>query len=163
VYYESQDGKFWTRPSLGVRGYGATKDTNILMEGAPQSVFVDPHGDADERYKAVWHADYDLDTFAADWKGQKPYTQMALETAPGTKLFINAVTQLAGHILVEVADYNRNALPGRSFDDAIPIRGDSYLTQVTWKNATDLGVEKGTPVMLRFRLDHAKIYFLEFR
>jgi hypothetical protein len=82
--------------------------------------------------------------------------------APGRKLRINAVTTRAGSVSVEAAGLDGKPLPGRAFADAQRIIGDQYRTSVTWKDAADLGVEPGQPVALRFRLDQAKIYGLEF-
>ncbi|MBC7287304.1 MAG: hypothetical protein H5T86_04505 [Armatimonadetes bacterium] len=73
------------------------------------------------------------------------------------RLRINAVTQRAGSILLEVA-----GVPGRSFADCDPIIGDHYRKSVTCKGQEDLGVSKETPVVLRFRLDKAKIFGLDF-
>jgi hypothetical protein len=77
-------------------------------------------------------------------------------------LLINAVTQRAGSIKVEAADLSGNPLAGRSFADAAPIVGDQYKAAVTWKDAGDIGLSKGQPVIFRFRMDKAKIYGLEF-
>lgn len=81
---------------------------------------------------------------------------------PGKRLLINAVTQRTGQILVEAADLVGKPLPGHSFEDAVPIIGDQYRQPVKWKNAEDLGVKEGEPVMLRFRMKQAKIYGLDF-
>jgi hypothetical protein len=81
---------------------------------------------------------------------------------PGKSLRINAVTRRAGNILVEAADLEGKPLADHAFDDAIAIVGDQYRQPVRWKKCDDLGVEKGQPVVLRFRLNHARIYALEF-
>jgi hypothetical protein len=82
--------------------------------------------------------------------------------APGAKLRINAVTARAGSILVEAAGLDGKPLPGRSFDDAVPIIGDQHRTIVKWNGADTHGVEVGKPIVLRFRMDKAKLYGLEF-
>ncbi|WP_428937938.1 hypothetical protein [Fontivita pretiosa] len=108
---------------------------------------------------AVWPKGR-LMAIVADGQGQ---FSTPLFLPPGKTLKINAVTERAGSILVEVAGPDNQPLPGRSFADAQPIIGDQCLTTVTWKNeANDLGVEPGKPIMLRFRLDKARIYGLEF-
>lgn len=81
---------------------------------------------------------------------------------PGRKLRINAVTQRAGHILVEVADLQGKPLPGRTFDDVEPIQGDQYRALVNWKGSEDLGYKEGQPIVLRFRMDQANLFGLEF-
>ncbi|MBC7287307.1 MAG: hypothetical protein H5T86_04520 [Armatimonadetes bacterium] len=81
---------------------------------------------------------------------------------PGRKLLINAVTARAGSIVVEVADLNGAPVSGRTFADAHPVIGDQYRKPVTWKGQDDLGVPDGTPVMLRFRVEKAKLFALDF-
>ncbi len=80
---------------------------------------------------------------------------------PGQKLRINCVTRRAGSVLVAVTRRDGQFLPGRSFDDAVPIVGDQFRTPVRWKSGDDLG-PAGQPVCLRFRLDRATLYALDF-
>ena len=82
--------------------------------------------------------------------------------APGRRLRINAVTQRAGHVLVAVTRRDGTFLPGRSFDDAVPVVGDQHRTLVQWQGGDDLGNEDGQPIALRFRINRAKIYGLDF-
>ncbi len=82
---------------------------------------------------------------------------------PGRKVLINALTPRAGEIRVEVAtDPEGKTVAGRSFEECKPLIGDCYKTPITWNGQEDLGSREGTPVILRFRLDHAQIFGLEF-
>jgi hypothetical protein len=82
---------------------------------------------------------------------------------PGRKLLINALTQRAGSLLIEVAGRSGGeALPGRSFADCDPIIGDQFRQLVTWKGEPDFGFEAGAAILLRFRLEKASIYCLDF-
>jgi len=81
---------------------------------------------------------------------------------PGRTLRINAVTMRGGSILVEVAALNGKPLPGRSFSEARRITGDHHWTAVTWNGQTDLGYVDGAGVILRFRMDQAQLFGLEF-
>ena len=81
---------------------------------------------------------------------------------PGRKVRINALTQRAGHVRVEVCDIDGKTIPGRSFDDAIEIIGDQHRTPLTWKGGDDLGIEAGEAVILRFRMSKAKLFGLDF-
>jgi hypothetical protein len=81
---------------------------------------------------------------------------------PGRKLKINATTSLAGSIVVEVAGWDYNPLPGRTFADANPLSGDLFRQPVTWKTGDDLGHADGTSVILRFKMRNAKLFGLEF-
>jgi hypothetical protein len=89
------------------------------------------------------------------------FTTMAFLT-PSNKLLINALTPRSGYVRVEAADLHGKPIPGHTFADSIPIIGDQYRTMVRWQGAEDLGVKAGEPVVLRFRMDRAKIYGLEF-
>ena len=82
---------------------------------------------------------------------------------PGRKLLINAVTKRAGSILVAATNRHGAFVAGRSFDDAVPIIGDQYRTVVKWKGGDELGVEPGQPISLRFRMNKATIYGLDFQ
>jgi hypothetical protein len=81
---------------------------------------------------------------------------------PGRKLRINAVTPRAGSILVEVAGNDRKPLAGRSFAESTPIVGDHHATVVNWKGTDDLGHPENSAIVLRFRMDQARIFSLEF-
>jgi hypothetical protein len=81
---------------------------------------------------------------------------------PGSKLRINAVTRRAGDILVEVARLDGKPVAGRSFEQAKPLVGDLYQHAVAWDGAGDLGTAPGQPVILRFRMNKARIFGLEF-
>ena len=49
----STNGVDWERPSIGLVEYGGNKDNNLLIRGFTGSVFVDPNGSADARYKLI--------------------------------------------------------------------------------------------------------------
>ena len=82
----------------------------------------------------------------------------------GTKLYLNALTKRTGSVRVAVQKGYRGSgiLPGRDFEDCIPIVGDQPRTLVRWKEAEDLGIELGEPVILLFQLEQAALYGLEF-
>jgi len=77
--------------------------------------------------------------------------------APGRKLKLNAVTQRVGGVRVEVMGIN-----GRKFADCDPLVGDLPWQLVTWKGQSDMGVKAGNAVRLRFELDSATIYGIQF-
>ena len=53
-------------------------------------------------------------------------------------------------------------LPGHSLDEAVPIVGVQYRTPVTWSGGDTLGNEAGQPICLRFRMNQARLYSLDF-
>lgn len=81
---------------------------------------------------------------------------------PGRKLRINAITKRAGAIAAEVATMDGKPIPGRTFADSVPIVGDQFRTQVVWKEHEDLGFPDDQGITIRFRLDKAKVFGLEF-
>lgn len=80
----------------------------------------------------------------------------------GNRLLINAVTKRAGRILVEAADLDGNPIPGMEFENSMPVTGDCYRTPVVWKGHEDLGIQPGQAVSLRFKMEEASIYSLDF-
>ena len=82
--------------------------------------------------------------------------------APGRKMRINADVRRGGRILVEVADLGHKTLPGRSFEECVPVIGDHHRTIVAWKGGDDLGHADGGAIMLRFRMDRARLFGIEF-
>jgi len=93
---------------------------------------------------------------------------------PGRTMRVNAVTKRAGGMQVEVVRIVDEAkirpfqpyeetIPGRTFDDCDVIRGDHLWTPVTWRGESDLGHVEGEGMILRFRMDRAQIFGLEFR
>ena len=102
---------------------------------------------------AVWSKGRMVGLEAAD---QGEFTMIQI-IAPGKVLKINALTQRAGWIKVEVLGKADRGLP-----DCTPIVGDQLWTQVTWKAASDLGIDPGQPVALRFQLSHATLFGVEF-
>lgn len=82
--------------------------------------------------------------------------------APGRRIRVNASIQRAGRLTVEAARLSGEAILGREFENAIPLFGDCPCSAVTWKEHDDLGVDPGEPVILRFRLEAACIYYVDF-
>jgi len=54
-YFESSDGKNWTKPNLGITEFEGNRDNNLIDQGVGLSIFVDPIAPPDEKYKAMWH------------------------------------------------------------------------------------------------------------
>ena len=81
---------------------------------------------------------------------------------PGRRLRINALVRRGGSLRVEVAGMNGDAFPIRSFAEARPLMGDLFWTPVAWNGQDDLGSPEGSPIRLRFKLDQAQLYGLEF-
>ena len=87
----------------------------------------------------------------------------------GGPIEINARTTKAGSVEVELwaseSPGNRESLgspikpiPGYTFDECIPFRGDELWTPLQWKDKGNLSQLKGKRVQLRIRLSSAKIF-----
>jgi len=51
----SEDGIHWERPRLGLREYRGDRDNNLFpLHAVEASVFLDPHGPAEKRYKLLY-------------------------------------------------------------------------------------------------------------
>ena len=99
---------------------------------------------------------------ALEAPGKGEFTTVAF-VPPGRKLKINAVTKRVTDIRVEVVDYlSGQAISGRTFEDCVPIVGDHLWSTVTWKGSDDMGFKDPAAIMLRFKMDKAKIFGLEF-
>lgn len=99
---------------------------------------------------------------AIEAKEEGYFTTVAI-TSPGERLYINAVVKRAGAITVEAADMHGKTIPGREFENCVPIAGDAFRQIVAWNGQDCLGVSPGQPVILRFRMNHAAVYALDFQ
>ena len=67
----------------------------------------------------------------------------------------------AGEVLAQVVDVTRKPLEGYTFDDCIPITGDSLKAPVQWKTHRDLsGLVGKDRIRLEFRMSDARVYSL---
>ena len=82
--------------------------------------------------------------------------------APGRRLYLNAVTRRAGHVKVAISRLDGSFVEGRDFPDAVPLVGDLFRAPVTWRGHDDLGVAEGEAVIIRFLMERATIYYLDF-
>ena len=83
-------------------------------------------------------------------------------TFEGDKLTLNFATSAAGSIRVEVQDANGQAIPGRTLDECTPIYGDELARTVAWKDGSDLRSLAGKPARLRFAMQDADLFAVQF-
>jgi hypothetical protein len=176
--FSSNDSKAWSKipgsPVIGTNKFGqwdggcmfAFPSLVELPNGdwaLPYTGFVYPH-----KYpRGAWAYDIGMAVWpkgrlvALEAPDAGEFTTVAF-IPPGKKLRINALTKRAGSILVEACDVDAKPLPGRSFEDAHPIIGDQYRTPVTWKGGDELGAAEGSAVVLRVRMEKAKLFSFDF-
>jgi len=84
-------------------------------------------------------------------------------TFQGRELALNVSTSAAGQVRVEIQDANGAPLPGYALADSKPVIGDELERVVTWKNGSDVAALAGKPVRLRFVMNEADLYAIQFR
>lgn len=80
-------------------------------------------------------------------------------TFEGSKLTLNLLSK--GETRVEVQDENGKAIPGFTLEDNTPLKGDFIDEAVSWKGGS-LSSHAGKPVRLRFALQDAELFALQF-
>ena len=68
----------------------------------------------------------------------------------------------AGKVLVEIQDEKGSAISGFSLADCDPIKTDSIRHVVSWKGTKDLTQLAGKTVRLKFRIQDARLFALQF-
>ena len=105
-----------------------------------------------------------LDGFASV---RAPYAGGELVTKPfsfsGSQLSINYDTSAAGSLRVEVQDSDGQPIAGYALDDAQEIVGDEMERVVSWQAGTDVGPLQRKPIRLRFVMNDADVYSLQFQ
>lgn len=101
-YFESSDGKSWTRPDLGLIEYEGSKENNLFTL-AGHYVFIDPSAPPAERYKSMWAARADP-KIIAEYRKNRPISVHAAEEDPGRFHSIRAAVSPDGFNWMELAD-----------------------------------------------------------
>ena len=84
-------------------------------------------------------------------------------TFTGNELTLNVATSAAGSVQVELQDTNGNPLPGYSLEENDVLFGNSLDKSVSWNGNSDLTALVEQPVRIRFVLNDADLYSLQFR
>jgi hypothetical protein len=80
---------------------------------------------------------------------------------PGGRIQLNASIRPTGHLQVAIEWLGRGEVPGRGFEDADRLAGEGLALPVTWHGEASLGHE-GCPIVLHFRLRHARLFGVTF-
>ena len=126
---------------------------------ATGAVFLDPHTLPEKRYKSVRNIYLTWEQFEAKELRESTTADIM---PPGRKLRVIALTQRAGGIRVEITMLSDNELPGRGFADRRPIQGDQFRTLVTWTGQDALGCGTNQPIIIRVKMDHARLFGIQF-
>jgi hypothetical protein len=107
----------------------------------------------------TFRADGFVSVHAGEAEGQ-------METYPlsfaGDKLLLNYAAAPGGSVCVEIQDADGKPLPGFTREDCEPLSGDSIDQQVRWKSGASVGSLAGKPVRLRFVIQNADVYAMQF-
>lgn len=99
-----------------------------------------------------------LDGFASLHAGYQPGTLLTKRFIfSGNRLSLNFATSAAGEIQVEVLNET-----GKVIGTSHPIIGDAIDQDVVWKDDFKIGSVAGNPIQLRFTLQDADIFALQF-
>lgn len=104
-----------------------------------------------------------LDGFASV---RAPFSGGEMITKPitftGNRLELNFATSAAGRIRVEIQDVNGDPIPGFTLEDCQDIVGNRISQTVAWTGGSNVGALAGTPIRLRFKMQDADLYALQF-
>ena len=75
---------------------------------------------------------------------------------------MNFATSAAGSIRIEVQEDSGRPIEGLTLDDCPEIFGDEIERVVHFKHGSDLGHLVGQPIRLRFVLQDADLYSIQF-
>jgi hypothetical protein len=81
----------------------------------------------------------------------------------GERLVLNVSTAAAGGVRVEFQDEAGRPVEGLGADDCDTVWGDTVEHVVSWRGKADVGHLAGEPVRLRFVMNDADLYALQFR
>jgi hypothetical protein len=81
----------------------------------------------------------------------------------GNELSLNYSTSAGGSARVEIQDAAGNPLPGYGLEDHQALVGDAIDHVAVWKKGKDVGALSGKAVRLRFVLQEADVFSLQFR
>lgn len=156
----------FVRPGLGLENW--TSRTNYMVRG------VVPTGEGEMSVyiqRNYGQPSHHLQRLTLRTDGfvsvHAPYAGGEMTTKPltfdGGELMLNFAMSAAGSIRVEIQDAQGKPIEGFTADDCDELIGDFVLHQVTWKGNGDVSGLAGTPVRLRFVMNDADLYALQFQ
>jgi hypothetical protein len=80
----------------------------------------------------------------------------------GKELSINYAVGKGGNARIEIQDADGRPIPGFSLEDSRPMTGDAVAESAQWKRGSDVSTLSGRPVRLRFVLQDADLYSMQF-
>lgn len=173
VFMSSRDGVMWDRPFLqswspaGPDERNWTERSNmpvwgiVATESEPNefSMYVSEHYRwPTNRLRRVSVRRHGFASVRATKAGE--FVTKPIKFA-GDQLMLNYATSAVGSVQVEVQDEAGNPLPGFAAEDCETLFGDELNRRVQWKGG-DLAKHSGKPVRLRFVMNDADVYSMQF-
>ena len=152
-------GRWWNENCCPAWGFVTTRSQ---MQGAPQelSLYCNESYGTDQgnlrRYTLR------LDGFVsvhADDEGEMCTRPLRFS---GTRLVINVATSAVGSVRVEIQDRMGRAIEGFKLSDCREIYGDDTQLEVRWETGRSLAELSGEVIRLRFVVDDADLYAVQF-
>jgi hypothetical protein len=81
----------------------------------------------------------------------------------GRELVINYSTSAGGSVRVEILDGSGQPIPDFTLADSRNLVGDAIEQPVSWKNGSDVSSLAGQPIRLRFVMQEADLFAMQFR
>jgi hypothetical protein len=81
----------------------------------------------------------------------------------GRELFINSSTSAGGSVRIEIQDDSGQPVPGFTLADSRNLVGDAIEQLAGWKNGSDVSSLAGKPVRVRFVMQEADLFAIQFR
>ena len=75
----------------------------------------------------------------------------------GKYLFAN-IDASGGELIAEIVDIEGKAIAPFTFENCIPLKGNTTISKIGWKSGDDLSVFNDKPVRFRFKLKNGKFY-----
>lgn len=145
------------RPGLGARGWGnrANYITLNAVPTSPTHMSFFMYGGA----QYVSRLDGFISVNAGYEEGEFLTRSLSFS---GNRLDLNYSTSGAGRIRVEIQNADGQPIPGFTLDESEVIYGDHISRQVQWNESNDVSQLAGQPVRLRFVMNEADLYSIQF-
>jgi hypothetical protein len=169
----SRDGISWSRPTHApvialapgshslYAGQGLTRDGDriALYFTRYQAPHSGPYVFDGGIGRALWR----IDGFTSMNAGASPgYFETPPLVFRGSRLELNLACGLWGSVRVELRDASGQVLPKYSAANCLPLTGDSTAALVRWRSGSALDQLAGTPLVLRFEMQNAKLFAFQF-
>jgi hypothetical protein len=154
------------RPGIGLKNWVSRTNypaLNIVQTGPTEmSLYVQQdYGQASAHLQRFTMRLDGIASIRADFGGGELVTRPL--TFEGDRLSLNFSTSAAGGIRVEIQDVDGQPVPSFALDDCVEVIGNEIERDVAWKSGADIGQLAGRPIKLRFVMNDADLFALQFR